>query len=169
MPQGLGLGLPGEFHGVFVGAVDDEDLRALLHQAEDGGPRRAARAQHRNPRPGQPQPLLQRPDDSSHVGVEAVQFAVGPGAQRVAGADAKSERVHVGQMGQHLLFEGHGHGHACQRQSAHQGQQVVQHADLERQHHCVHVLAAEGGVLHERRERVGDGVAGHAEDARRLV
>ena len=41
----LGLGLTCEFHGGFVGAVDDEDLSALCNEAKDGGPARAARAE----------------------------------------------------------------------------------------------------------------------------
>ena len=40
---------------------------------------------------------------------------------------------------------------------------------LERKHDGVDVFAAEGGVVHERRKRVGDGIAGDAEDARGLV
>ena len=40
---------------------------------------------------------------------------------------------------------------------------------LQRQHDGVDAFAAEGGVVHERRKRVADGVAGDAEDARGLV
>ena len=73
-----------------MGAVDDEDFGALLHQAEDRGPRRAARAQHQNARALEPHALFERPDDAGHVGVEAVELAVGAGAQRVAGADLRA-------------------------------------------------------------------------------
>ena len=75
----------------------------------------------------------------------------------------------VRQVGQNLLLERHGDGRAGQRQLAQQRQQVVELVHLQRQQHRVHPFAAEGGVLHQRRERVVDGVAGHAEDARRVV
>ena len=79
--------------GVFVGAVDDEDLRALIDEAEDGGPRRASRAQNGDARALDLQALFQRANDPGHVGVEAVELAVSADAQRVAGADACGERV----------------------------------------------------------------------------
>jgi hypothetical protein len=41
--------------------------------------------------------------------------------------------------------------------------------DLQRQHDGVYAFAAESGVVHERRKRVADGIAGHAEDARGLI
>ena len=72
-------------------------------------------------------------------------------------------------MGQNLLLQRHGHGQPRQRQFAHQGQQVAEGAHLQRQQYSIDVLLAEGGVLHQRRKRVGNRVAGHAEDARRLV
>ena len=48
-------------------------------------------------------------------------------------------------------------------------QQIVERLHLQRQHDGVHVFAAESRVVHERRKRVADGIAGHAEDARRLI
>ena len=113
--------------------------------------------------------LFQRADDAGDVGVEAVELAVGAGAQGVACADAGGERVHVGQMRQHFLLEGHGDGDAAEGQVADHGEQVVERLDLQRKHDGVDAFAAEGGVVHERRKRVADGVAGDAEDAGGLV
>ena len=152
-----------------MGAVDDEDLSALLDEAEDGGARRAACAQDDNARALEPQAFFERADDAGHVGIEAVELAVGAGTQGVAGADAGGERVHVGQMGQQLLLERHGDGHAAEGQLADECEQVIERLDLEGQHDGVHAFAAEGGVVHERRKGVGDGVACHAEDAGGLV
>jgi hypothetical protein len=69
--------------------------------------------------------LFKRPDDTGDIGIEAVELAVGAGAQGVAGADAGGERVHVGQVRQHFLLEGHGDGDAAERQVANDGEQIV--------------------------------------------
>ena len=90
----VGLGVLGQRHGLLVDDVDDEDLRALLHQAEDAGPRRAARADDGNPRALELEALFQRANHPGHIGVEADDLAVRADPQRVAGADARGERVH---------------------------------------------------------------------------
>ena len=41
----LGVGFAGEGDGFFVGAIDDEDFRALIDEAEDGGAGRSASAE----------------------------------------------------------------------------------------------------------------------------
>ncbi len=158
-----------EGDGVLVGAVDDVDLCALLDEAEDGGTGGAACAEDEDARALETHAPFERADDAGHVGIEAVELAVGAGAERVAGADAGGERVHVGEMRQDLLLERHGDGDAVERQVADDGEQVVEGAHLERKHDGVDVFAAEGGGVHERRKRVGDGIAGHAEDARGLI
>ena len=76
MLEGLGFGLFGELDGVLVGAVDNEDLDALIDEAEDGGPRRATRADDDDARALEPEALFQRANDSIHVGVEADDLAV---------------------------------------------------------------------------------------------
>ncbi len=81
----------------------------------------------------------------------------------------RGERVHVGEVRQHFLLERHGDGDAVERQVADDGEQIVERLDLERKHDGVDVFAAEGRDVHERRKRVGDGIAGDAEDARGLV
>ena len=113
--------------------------------------------------------FFQRADDAGNIGIEAVELAVGAGAQGVAGADAGGERVHVGEVRQNFLLEGHGDGDAVEGQVADDGEQVVEGADLEREHDGVDVFAAEGREVHERRKGVGNGIAGDAEDARGLV
>ena len=72
--------------------------------------------------------LFERADDAGDVGIEAVELAVGAGAQRVAGADAGGERVHVGEVRQDLLLERHGDGDAAEGQIADDGEQVVERA-----------------------------------------
>ena len=72
-------------------------------------------------------------------------------------------------MRQDLLLERHGDSDTVERQVADNGEQVVESTDLERQHDGVDVFAAECGGVHERREGVGDGIAGDREDARGLV
>ncbi len=86
--EDVGLGLARQGDGFLVGAVDDEDLRALLDEAEDRSPGRAACAEHENARALEAHAPLQRANDAGHVGIEAVELAVGAGAQRVACADA---------------------------------------------------------------------------------
>ncbi len=152
-----------------MGAVDDVDLRALLDEAEDGGTGCAARTEDGDARAAQAEALLQRADYTGDVGVEAVELAVCAGAEGVAGADAGGEGVHIGQMRQDLLLERHGDSDAGQGQLTDDGEQVVEGLGLEGQQDGVDDLAAEGCVVHERRERVSDGVTGDAEDACGLI
>ena len=49
------------------------------------------------------------------------------------------------------------------------GEQVVEDTHFERQHDGVDDFAPEGRVVHERRERVTDGIAGYTEDAGGLI
>src|ERR1017187_601760 len=165
----LGMRLARQRHRRIMCAVDDKDLCSLLNQAEDSSARRSACAQNYDARTLQAHPLFERPHYTGYVGVEAIDFTVRAGAQRVAGSDAGGQRVHVGQVRQHFLLERHGDGNAAQREITHYGQQIVKHAHLQGQHYRVHTLAAEGRIVHQRRERVANGIAGHTEDARRLV
>ena len=79
------------------------------------------------------------------------------------------ERVHVGEVRQDFLLQGHGDGDAIERQVANDGEQIVEGAHLERKHDGIDIFAAKRRSVHERRKRVGDGIAGHAEDARGLI
>ena len=124
--EGFGLGMAGEGHGVLVGAVDDEDLRALLDEAEDGGAGRSSGAEDGDARAFEAEAFFEGADDAGNVGVEAVELAVGAGAEGVARADAGGQRVHIGEVGQHLLLEGHGDGRAGEGQFADHGEQVVE-------------------------------------------
>ena len=103
---------------------------------------------------------FQRANDAGNIGIEAVELAVSAGAQGVAGADTAGERVHVGEVRQDFLLEGHGDGDTVERQVADDGEQVVEGLYLEREHDGVDVFAAEGRGVHERRKGVGDGIAG---------
>ena len=103
----LALALCASASADLVGAIDDEHLRALLDQSKDGSARRTACAENCDARAqfSSAQAFFERPHHAGYVGVEAVELAVGAGAQCVAGADARGERVHVGQKWQHLLLQ----------------------------------------------------------------
>ena len=122
------LGLARQGDGLLVGAVDDGHFRALLHEAEDRGTRRAAGAEHENARPFEVHAPFQRPNHACYVGIEAIELAVCAGTEGVAGADLRGKRVHVGQMRQHFLLERHGNGNAVEGQVADDGEQVAERA-----------------------------------------
>ena len=167
--EGVGFGFLCQSDGRFVGTVDDEDFGTLIDQAEDRGSGRAACAQQCDLRALQAEALLERADDPGDVGIESVDHAVGPRTEGVACADAVGQGVHVGQVGQHFLLERHRDGSAGQREFAEQSEQVPDCVYLEGQEHRVDALEAKSGVLHERRERIADGVASHSEDAGCLI
>ena len=169
MLERFGLGFAGQGDGGFMGPVDDKNLRALLDEPEDGGSGRAPGAEDGDARALEPEALFERPDDAGNVGIEADDLAIGADPQGIAGADLGSQRVPVGEVGKHLFLERHGDGYAREGQFADQGQQVFEGAGLQGKKDGVHALPAEGGRVHERGKRVGDGVAGDAKDASGLI
>ena len=169
MFQRLGLGGPRQRHGVFVSSIGNKDLGSLVYQPKRRGPRRTPRAEQGNARSLQLQPFFQGSDHARNIGVKTIELAVCARSQSVARPDFRRQRVHVCQVRQHLLFQRHGYGYAAHRQFHHQGEQIGQRAHLERQQHCVHVLAPERSVVQQWRERMADRVSGHAKYPRRRV
>src|ERR1017187_1517511 len=94
MLERLGLGRLSQSNRMLVGAIDDEDLSALIYKSKHCGTRRAARAQDRDPRVLQLDPFLQRPHHAGDVRVVSVNLAVYTDAQRVA---SRSEERRVGK------------------------------------------------------------------------
>src|SRR6185437_8307067 len=92
--------------------------------------------------------------------------AVWPTHDGVAGADARGEVVHTGERRQNVLLERHGDGEAGEWDALDEREQVVDLRSFKRQKDGVDALAAEGGIEHEGRERMHDGMAGDAIDAR---
>ena len=62
------------------------------------------------------------------------------------------------------VLKRHGDGEAVERDFAGEGEQIVEARGLQRQKDGVDRLAAEGHVVHEGREGVADGIAGHSVD-----
>jgi len=158
------LGLAGEFFRGVGGAVPDENFGTFFDQAEDGCASCSACAEDEDLCSSQWQTTLERTDDGSYIGIEAVEFAILRADDGIAGADFFRERIGFCEVLDDLGFEGHGDGEALQRDFAGEREQVVEARGLERQEDAVDRLAAEGDVVHERRERVADGIAGDSID-----
>ena len=122
--DGLGAGLAGELLRGLGGAVEDEDLGALVAQAEDGGASGSACAEHEHFGSAQRHALFQRADDAGDVGVEAVELAVLRAQDGVAGADLGGERIGLLQVRHDLLLERHGDAEALDGNLVHELEQV---------------------------------------------
>jgi hypothetical protein len=95
---------------------------------------------------------LERTDNGGDVGIEAVELAILRADDGVAGADFLGEHIGFGEVPDDVGLEGHGDGEAMERDFAGEGEEVVEARGLEREEDAVDGLAAEGDVVHERRE-----------------
>ena len=132
-------------------------------------PKTAARPAPPAPRtrtfaPRERQAALERANDRGDVGIEAVELAILRADDGVAGADLLRERVGFCEVLEDFGLEGHGDGEAVQRNFAGEREQIVHARGLQREKDAVDGLAAEGDVVHERRERVAHGIAGDSVD-----
>ncbi len=162
--DGLGAGLAGELLRGLGGAVEDEDLGALVAQAEDGGAGCSAGSEDEDFGSAEGQALFERADDAGDVGVEAVELAILRAEDGVAGADLGGEGVGLLEVRHDLLLERHGDAEALDGDLVDELEQVGELVGLEREVDGVDGLAAEGGVHHDGRERAADGIAGDAVD-----
>jgi len=167
--DGVDAGTRREFLRLGLLAAPDEDLRAFFREAVDGGPGCAAGSQDQDSGAFQSHALFEGTDDAGDIGIKAVELAVGAGADGVAGSELGGERVDVGEVGHDLLLEGHGDADSAQGKLTGEGEKVGDGFGLQGEIDRVDALAVEGAVLHQRRERVGDWVAGDAVDASCLV
>ena len=154
----------GQLLGGLRRAIEDEDLGALVSQAEDGSPGGSASAEDEDLGSAKRHALLERADDAGNVRIEAVELAILGTEDGVAGADLRGERVGVLEVRHDLLLQRHGDAEALDGNLLDQLEQVGQLAGLQREVDGVDGLAAEGRVHHHGRERAADGVAGDAVD-----
>ena len=107
---------------MFVGAVDDQNFRALLHEAEDSRTCGPTCSEDSNASTFEPEATFERTDDPGYIGVESIKLSIRTHAEGIAGTDARGERVHISEVRQHLGFERHGDSAPRQRQLQREGE-----------------------------------------------
>jgi len=89
----------GQVSELWRSAIQYPDFSAALFETEDGGPSRAAGAEHQHFRVFDGEALLQRTNHAGGVGIETVELALLSADDGIAGADLAGERVVLSRYG----------------------------------------------------------------------